>query len=133
MTAKNSAPRIGHEPIDNQHDELYDLITKLDLALETHSIALIEDLICFLEHYVQDHFHEEETLMQVQNYEGYAYHKDEHEIFVTKVSILRKRFDRQEPITHLVFSIREIIDDLIEHIQIIDTQIPIIKEDSSNG
>ena len=121
---KSKIPTLGHTSIDHHHEELFSLTTQLDRALEHHSLSELESIICFLEHYVEDHFLEEEQLMQKKNFKGLDYHRDEHSIFKMKVSILRKHFDRKDPITHLVFKIRNIIDDLIDHILIIDSLIP---------
>lgn len=117
-------PLLGHASIDHHHEELYALTSQLDRALELHSIDEIESILCFLENYVEDHFLEEENYMEERKFHGLDYHRDEHAIFKTKVMVLRKRFDRKDSITHLVFQIRNIIDDLIDHILVIDSLIP---------
>ncbi|MEK9657703.1 MAG: hemerythrin domain-containing protein [bacterium] len=128
MPDSQKRPHIGHDSIDNHHDELFELTTTLDKALQLHSITHVEKIILFLEDYVDSHFKEEETLMQNNNSSHYDYHKEEHDIFKTKVAILRKRFDRGNSIAHIIFSIRELLDDLISHIHHVDIHISTLKE-----
>ena len=66
---------VGDPEIDNQHQELFQLVSMLDHAITTHSPEELGDIIKFLEHYVETHFKEEEDLMIAHNYEEYDLHK----------------------------------------------------------
>ena len=124
----SNAPKIGHDRIDNQHSELYDLTCLLDQALSEHSLSKVDEIIRFLEAYVIAHFNEEETLMRDKFYIHYHYHKEEHDIFKSKVAVLRQRFDRDASFTHMIFFIRELLDDLITHVNHVDIDISELTE-----
>lgn len=128
----NKAPEIGHEPIDNHHSELFDLTVLLDEALFEQSIAKVEEIIVFLEDYVVDHFNEEEQLMKNHQFAHYQYHKEEHDIFKSKVLVLRQRFNRKASLTHMVFFIRILLDDLINHINIVDITMAELTKGNTN-
>ncbi len=113
----------GHHHIDEHHEELLSLDTQLDMAIRTCRRSELEPLIVFLEHYTQDHFKEEETLMQNHDFQGYAHHKSEHEKFVVDVNDIRKRFDEKKSATHIIFLIRKLIDSLVIHIKTVDISI----------
>ena len=112
--------QTGHHSIDSHHEELFHLVTMLDKALQKGDEDGVDAIIVFLEHYVIDHFKEEEDLMLKHNYKGYAVHKQAHETFRTHVTELRENFNNNKPLTHVIFGIRRIIDSLTRHIQTID-------------
>jgi hemerythrin len=113
----------GNEEIDSHHKELFHLDSLLDTALQSGKIDPINDIIEFLEHYVVDHFQEEETLMKSNNYKGYIIHKKEHDEFKVVVGQLRKRFNDDFPLAHVIFQTRRLLDDLVRHIKSIDVGI----------
>ena len=91
---------VGDPEIDNQHQELFQLVSMLDHAITTHSPEELGDIIKFLEHYVETHFKEEEDLMIAHNYEEYDLHKSEHENFKEIVKQLREDYDAKHSNTH---------------------------------
>jgi hemerythrin len=112
-------PMTGYDNIDNHHQELFQLVSMLDLAISKKRDE-IEKIIVFLEHYVEEHFHEEEHLMLEKDFNGYQHHKDDHEIFKARVHSLRHDFDNGLAENNLYFAIRMFIDKLVHHIQNID-------------
>jgi hemerythrin len=112
--------QTGHAPIDNQHRELFDWVLLLDRAMTTQNKDDIESIIQFLEHYVEAHFSEEETLMTAHHYDGYDHHKEDHEIFKARVFSLRHDFDSGVPLARSIFALRMCIDKLVYHIKTID-------------
>jgi hemerythrin len=112
--------KTGHEHIDHQHEELFELVSMLDLAIQENSTSKIESLVQFLEHYVETHFAEEETLMNTHHYAGYDIHKEDHEIFKARVFSLRHDLNSGVSPSRLIFAIRMFIDKLVYHIQTID-------------
>lgn len=116
----NKELETGNTTIDEHHQELFRVISLLDKAIKEHNENRVEEVIEFLEHYVRDHFKEEETLMQKSNFEFYQEHKDEHEFFVKEVLKIRSEFNNQNPIAHSILNIRRFIDRLVLHIRTID-------------
>ncbi len=115
---------IGDQAIDHQHQELFDSIFFLDRALESLDPSTeLEKVLSFLEHYVADHFLEEEALMQKHRFEGYSEHRREHDIYRKKVSDIRDHFQTSRPLAHTVFAIRRLIDDMVAHVCEIDVKI----------
>lgn len=114
---------IGHHGIDEHHEELFALDVMLDKAITTCRRTEIEPIIEFLEHYSKDHFKEEEDIMKKHDYKGLALHESEHRIFRNYVLEIRRLFDNQAPIAHVIFKIRKLIDQLTLHIRTIDIEI----------
>ena len=104
----------------------------MDQVVETRRRVSIDELISFFEHYVEDHFKEEETLMKSNQFDGYEYHKAEHEIFKVRVEALRKYYDQGTPNAHLIFTIRQFIDRLIDHIVTVDIQMAGLKHETKD-
>lgn len=113
----------GDSHVDLQHQELFQLVSGLDQAIRSQDLNQLEEIIVFLEHYVVDHFDAEESLMQRAQFDGYAHHKCEHDMFEAKVRALRHMFDTNPSRTHLIFLIRQFIDRLVIHIRTVDIHI----------
>lgn len=120
---------IGEPSLDNHHRELFLLTSRLDDAIQSADMSRLNDIILFLEHYVVDHFSEEETVMRHHDYTGYDLHQSEHDILKFKVGELRKLWDRSVPQAHLIFSIRRTVDALMTHIRLVDVGIADIVKD----
>ena len=112
--------------VENHHDELLLLDKKLDSIIKKHDRKLIDDLISFLEHYVVEHFGEEEQLMEKFDYKAKQVHIKEHIKIKRKVEMIRLLFDSSYSITHVIFKLRNLIDVLVVHIKNIDNKM--IKE-----
>ena len=113
----------GNHEIDHHHRELFQLTSLMDSAIQTGNTSYLEDIVKFLEHYVVDHFSEEEALMKKYNFKGLAHHQQEHQQFKESVTILRHHFNKIVSKTHVMFSIRKIVDELICHIIAVDSKI----------
>ena len=113
--------RTGHHEIDHHHEELFFLDQSLDRAIRSCRRSEINDIIVFLEHYVNDHFKEEEVLMETHQYGEQDYHTQEHQKFRRVVTQLREQYDQHQSTTHIIFSIRKILDQLTHHIRTVDT------------
>jgi hemerythrin-like metal-binding protein len=112
-----------HHDIENHHDELFYLTSRLDGVLSTpNSHHDLHAIIEFLEHYVWDHFALEEQLMKSADFDGYGEHYAEHNHFRALVLQLRPLFDRHA-YTHVAFRIRQITDQLMRHIQTVDVKL----------
>jgi hemerythrin len=114
---------VGDENIDNQHQELFQLTMMLDTAIKHQSINELNEIICFLETYVIHHYQDEEALMKAHSFKGYHHHKQDHDVFKTRVVALRYDFDNNPSKTHLIFKIRQFIDKLIHHVRTVDIEI----------
>jgi hemerythrin len=122
--------RTGHDKIDHQHDELFQLIEMLDGALLSNSMNDLLEIIVFLEHYVVEHFGEEEALMKQNDFSGYDHHRSEHQKFTLMVKEIRETFDQGINKAHLVFGIRQFIDALVEHVKTVDILISGLVEEA---
>ena len=111
---------IGDPSIDHQHQEVFHLVSLLDQAIRFDDLKRIVSIIEFLEHYVVDHFSDEESLMAKHKYKGLNAHHEEHERFKVLVSQLRAILESDPSKTHLIFRIRQFIDELIRHIKNVD-------------
>ena len=119
----NKKLETGDSHVDLQHQELFQLVTSLDIAIRDQDMGKIEDIIVFLEHYVVDHFDAEEGIMKNAQFDGYDYHKAEHDMFEDMVHDMRRMFDTSPAKTHLIFAIRKFIDRLVIHIRTVDIRI----------
>ena len=113
----------GHDHIDEHHEHLFNLITMLDKAISTNKRSNLEPIIQFLEHYADEHFKEEEDIMRESDFIGYALHKSEHEKFSSFIKDLRLSYSSNKPTTHIIFFIRKIVDQLIQHITTVDVSL----------
>lgn len=116
----------GVHHIDDHHRELFALDTMLDKAVRHADVKAVEEIIHFLEHYVVEHFAEEEELMKSHNFHGYEHHRGEHSIFQMKVAEIRHIFDHDPSVAHSIFAIRQFIDKLVYHIKTVDIKIATI-------
>lgn len=83
----NKSLETGIELIDNQHQELFKCIDKLELAMyKGRAISELSSLLEYLESYVIEHFAAEEKLMLQINYPDYAAHVKEHNDFRDKIN-----------------------------------------------
>ena len=113
----------GHHHIDEHHEELLNLDTMLDKAIASCRRVEVEPIIVFLEHYVKDHFKEEEDLMKAHDYKGLSLHQSEHRLFASFVKECRIMYDDNMPTTHIIFRIRKLLDQLVKHIKSVDVGI----------
>ncbi|CAK0763086.1 Bacteriohemerythrin [Gammaproteobacteria bacterium] len=71
--------RLGINPLDEQHQQLFDIINKLhDAMLREKSKKVVGELLKKLMEGTALHFSDEEIHMEQNAYPGYAAHKKEH-------------------------------------------------------
>jgi hemerythrin len=114
---------IGIASLDHHHKDVFEMIQKLDQAIQQNTRQSFEPIIQFLEDHCTAHFDEEEALMKSHNFKHLDEHQKEHHLFKHKIKSIRKMYNENIHTTHVAYSIRLLIDKLITHIQVIDVKI----------
>lgn len=71
--------------IDIQHKELFKMTNELlEACKQGKGAKEVDKVIAFLDKYVKTHFETEEKYMVEYNFNGYDYHKLQHDLFVKK-------------------------------------------------
>ncbi len=79
--------------IDTEHQNLFDLVNLLGQALERGMVrSELSNAISGLAHYVTDHFHHEERIMEDYGFPLLRAHKHQHRELERKVHAIRKVF-----------------------------------------
>jgi hemerythrin len=112
---------LGLEEIDEQHRSLLDLINKIWQAIVDRSDkSVVFGLLEELEKYTLAHFVAEETFMRVTDYPGFPEHKVEHQKFVARIAVEKKRALLGESLSlDLMHFLR---DWLVDHILVSDRE-----------
>lgn len=115
---------VGYPLIDEQHQELFRRFNDLlDACHQRRGRERIEELLLFLDDYVQTHFGEEERLMDHHDYPGAAEHKEEHSSFIRKLTSLRETLQNRGATLDLVINTNQtLLNWLISHIKIVDVR-----------
>lgn len=108
--------------LDNHHKDVFELIHLLDQAISKNKRSEFEEILNFLEKHCIEHFQEEENLMKQKKFVHLAEHQKEHSMFKKRIKSIRKMYNENIHTTHVAYSIRQFIDRLITHIQIIDVK-----------
>ena len=108
--------------LDNHHNDVFEMVNLLDQAISKNKRSEFEPIISFLEDHCLEHFEEEEAIMKEKNFKYLAEHQRDHQIFKKKIKSIRKMYNENIHTTHVAYSIRQLIDRLITHIQIIDVK-----------
>ena len=110
--------------LDEQNDELLNLSTMLNKAVQSCRRQELNLIIKFLENFSNNTFQIQDSLSNNHDYISYSSSKAEHEKFKSIVTDLRTLYDTDKPAAHLIFLIRKNIDQLMSHIQnvTVDTQ-----------
>ena len=83
--------------IDQQHKSLIDWVNKLNDAVQRHEGALIlDETLQKLINYAMEHFTAEEHLMISYNFPDFTGHRQEHDLFVQKLSEIQGGFHDSE-------------------------------------
>ncbi|MBT5953320.1 hypothetical protein HOG98_01235 [bacterium] len=123
--------QVGDPAIDNQHQEVFLLTQLLDQAVRNSSV--IEKILTFLVTYTDEHFSDEEALMSRQSFEGIDEHKDAHELFRVMVIKLKNDYESSpEQASKLIFPIRKLIDEIIDHIIHVDYKLKALRQNEIN-
>lgn len=116
------ALKIGHDIIDRQHIELFNLFDKFvegcakgrgkDSLLELHQS---------LQEYVQNHFRDEEALMAKEGYPGLERQIREHKKFQKEILELGKKISMQGvTLMELVQTNKLLVNWMVNHVQDVD-------------
>ncbi len=92
----------GNETIDQQHQNLFKIINKLDQAIESGQTK--EKLIAIFDELIKDtleHFETEETLMTQKKYIGYYRHKEEHDKLKRQVQQLKTKVEQETEVINI--------------------------------
>lgn len=89
---------VGIEKLDSQHRELFCFVNDLiDLIDEGGKPESIEGAFEFLQHYVSDHFGEEEKYMDKYSFPGVGPHKEQHAVFKKTFEDFKRRYKEHGP------------------------------------
>jgi hemerythrin-like metal-binding protein len=106
---------VGDDHLDDQHRGLIDLINMLED--ESRMGEVLEQL----EIYVDEHFREEEAMLEKAGYPDLAAHKLQHKIFEEWFSVSRRAFREPDVSSMLSESIRAYLKSwLVNHIMVSD-------------
>ena len=115
--AWSSGLETGNEAIDEQHKQLFKLISDLAEAFARDSETL-EETLNFLVAYTVKHFADEEALQVRCNFPFYESHKRLHDQFKETVGELVKQFKENSSSAELSAKVNSIIVKwLVQHIQ----------------
>lgn len=86
-----SALSVYDDNLDRQHQQLLEQVNKLldAVLLESTQPSLPQDIIAFLDHYIDTHFADEERYMQEHGYPGFDEHRALHQQFITRYAKLK--------------------------------------------
>lgn len=112
MLSWNPEYALGIAEIDSEHQQLVDMMRKLELAADRRDRShVVKGVIAEIGQYVDVHFRHEEELMEKAKYPAYEQHYQAHKAFARKVEDL-KLFSSLDPAElHKI-----LVQWLIEHI-----------------
>jgi hemerythrin-like metal-binding protein len=90
LIEKTDTPIIGHQLIDNDHDDFINLLNELDSTDNANFPALFQQLY---EH-TEQHFDRENQLMKQSSYPGETEHKSEHQRVLGEFKQFKSRVDK---------------------------------------
>jgi hemerythrin-like metal-binding protein len=86
---------VGVKGIDRQHQELLARVNALFDAIGSREAGRnVDELIVYMQSYVQRHFLCEEKLMRRHGYPEYLQHLSRHQHFVEELARIEKMYDR---------------------------------------
>lgn len=95
----NDNLKTGISVIDEQHQELFKMINKLERFIQDKANFL--EALIDLQTYSSVHFKTEEDYMNYTNYPDLEHHKKEHELFVKTYMDILKKINEVEKMTDL--------------------------------
>lgn len=106
---------VGDDHLDSQHRGLIELIDMLD------SQSRMGEVLERLEVYVDEHFRDEEAMLEKVGYPELAAHKQQHKAFEEWLAVSRRAFREPEVSAMLRDSIRAYLKGwLVNHIMVSD-------------
>ena len=79
---------VGIKNLDHHHQDVFEMVQRLDTAISANKREAFEPIITFLEEHTLDHFHEEETIMKEANFSLIEEHCHEHARFKNKIKTI---------------------------------------------
>ena len=116
---------VGFPDIDNQHEELLNRFNRLQEACrEDRGREEVRRLFDFLDHYVLQHFTDEERIMLDAHYPDIMLHQQEHLELITKLRKLKRQMHEYSISSSLVIEITQTLFDwVVNHIQSTDVRL----------
>jgi len=110
---------VDIEEIDNQHELLFEVIYKLDLAVERQeSMATITTLLEALIDYTDYLFKTEEKYLALLSLDDYELHQQQHQFFIENLTVFKAQTERTGTVSlSLLYFLK---DWLVEHTQMED-------------
>jgi len=110
---------VDIEEIDNQHELLFEVIYKLDLAVERQeSMATITTLLEALIDYTDYLFKTEEKYLALLSLDDYELHQQQHQFFIENLTVFKAQTERIGTVSlSLLYFLK---DWLVEHTQMED-------------
>jgi hemerythrin len=114
----NDSYRIGNDPIDRQHQQLFELANATMLAndLPSFKVAMMQ-----LYRYVRTHFADEEKLMRNIHFPGYEAQQGMHNNMVSQLNVISAEIGKGKWDTAAIHAFMH--DWLLEHIAHEDVKI----------
>lgn len=115
----NDSYSVKVKEMDEQHKKLIEMINQLHDAMKVgKGKEVIGNVLTALTDYTRKHFTLEETLMKIHGYPGYEDQKKAHNIMVTQVVNIQKKFSEGNILSQQVMTFLK--EWLIHHIQGMD-------------
>ena len=111
---------VGIKNLDEDHQGLFDLVNQLFEAM-SHGKGreILSETLNKLISYTRTHFKREEIFFTSTNYPEFKEHKKQHDLFIEKITELKKQFDQGNQNISIDL-IKFLSDWLINHIIILD-------------
>lgn len=87
---------VGVAEMDAEHELLHDLLHQLQDALAAGDGDAVSNLVVRFEDVANLHFMEEQSLMRLHAYPGYAAHEQEHDELIAELGELSRRIGASE-------------------------------------
>lgn len=120
----------GLDEIDDQHKQLFGLMTQLHEAMrQGKGKDIVADALASMTAYTDYHFGKEEDYMREFKYPDYPAHKKEHTLFVAKINEFKANMETGKKLTLSMDLMNFLRDWLMNHIKIIDKKYaPLFRE-----
>lgn len=92
----SNAKAVGVSEMDAEHKLLHELLHQLQELLAAGNADAVRDLLVRFEDVANLHFIEEQSLMRLHAYPGYAAHQQEHDDLIAELGELSRRIGARE-------------------------------------
>lgn len=116
---------FGHQKIDAQHQALFKAFDDfIRGCARGEARETLKALHGYLQQYVEEHFREEEAVMQQHGFPGLTHHKREHQSFCSRLVALRDDLSGDAAtLSVLVQTNKALVAWLVHHVQEMDQQL----------